>query len=160
MREARPSLSRLAASVAIASAIVFALLVGGLWAFGAYDGVDGQPRSQRVALLSDSERIDLAALLGEDTGPQRPRLPDLDDIPPLVLPKPAQSGFVQVELVVDGQGRVAEAEVVGSTHEGLFEQQALAIVKSRRYVPRPDGGLDRRTEIVDFTIADDGVERD
>jgi TonB family protein len=139
-------------SVGIAAVIVFVLLVVCLWAFGAYDRAAEGPRSQRIDLLSESERLDLAEMLGEETGPQRPKLPELKDIPPLVLPSVPKTGFVQVEVVVDAQGRVTEAEVVGSTHEGAFEEQALAIVRARQYVPRPDGGTDRRTEIVDFTV--------
>ena len=153
-RDPRPLLWRYGVSAAIASVIVFFLLVGSLYVFGAYDRRDG-PRSQRVELMPDSMRLDLAELFGESKEPERPRLPKLEDIPPLRLPGPPQSGFVQVEFVVDGQGRVAEAEVVGATHEGVFEEQALAIVRSRRYVPRPDGGVDRRVEIVDYTIEDE-----
>jgi hypothetical protein len=48
--------------------------------------------------------------------------------------------------------------VVGATHEGVFEEQALAIVRARRYAPRPDGGVDRRTEIVDYTIAGEELD--
>jgi TonB family protein len=140
--------------VAVACVIVFLLLVGSLYMFGAYDKEDG-PRSQRVELLSESARLDLAELFGETRKPERPRLPELADIPPLELPKRPQSGFVQIEVVVDEQGRVAEAEVVGATHEGVFEEQALAIVKARRYEPRPEVGVDRRLEIVDYTIAED-----
>ena len=149
---------RFTLSVGIAAVIVFVLLVVSLWAFGAYERVAEGPRSQRIDLLSESERLDLAEMLGEDTGPQRPKLPELKDIPPLVLPSRPQTGFVQVEVVVDAQGRVAEAEIVGSTHEGVFEEQALAIVRARQYTPRPDGGADRRTEIVDFTVEDEPPE--
>ncbi len=158
-KDPRPLWLRYAVSVAIASVIVFLLLVGSLYMFGAYDSKDG-PRSQRVDLLSESERLDLAELLGVPPKPERPQLPALEDIPPLELPSRPQSGFVQIELIVDDQGRVAEAEVVGATHEGVFEEQALAIVKARRYAPRPDGGVDRRVEIIDYTITDDDAGRD
>jgi TonB family protein len=150
--DTRPLLLRFGVSLALASVIVFALLVGSLYMFGAYEKRDG-PRSHSVGLLSESERLDLAELLGERVEPERPTLPPLEEIPALELPTAPQSGFVQVEVMVDEQGRVTSAEVVGATHEGVFEEQALAIVRSRRYVPRPDGGLDRRTEIVDYTIA-------
>jgi TonB family protein len=153
-KDPRPLVLRYAVSVAIASVIVFLLLVGSLYMFGAYDREDGR-RSQRVDLLTDTERFDLAELLGEHPRSERPRLPELKDIPPLELPSRPQSGFVQIEVIVDGQGRVAEAEVVGATHEGVFEEQALAIVKARRYAPRPDGGVDRRVEIIDYTISED-----
>lgn len=156
-RDPRPPLLRYGLSAVIASIIVLALLVGSLYAFGAYEKRDG-PRSQRIDLLSESERLDLAELLGETREPERPRLPELKDIPPLTLPSAPQSGFVQVEVLVDEQGRVADAQVVGATHDGVFEEQALAIVRARRYAPRPDGGVDRRTEIVDYTI--DGADAD
>ena len=153
-RDPGPIVLKYAVLVAVACVIVFLLLVGSLYMFGAYDKEDG-PRSQRVELLSESARLDLAELFGETRKPERPRLPELADIPPLELPKRPQSGFVQIEVVVDEQGRVAEAEVVGATHEGVFEEQALAIVKARRYEPRPEVGVDRRLEIVDYTIAED-----
>jgi TonB family protein len=156
-RDPRPIVLKYAMLVAVACVIVFLLLVGSLYMFGAYDKEDG-PRSQRVELLSESARLDLAELFGETRKPERPRLPELADIPPLALPKRPQSGFVQIEVVVDGQGRVAEAEVVGATHEGVFEEQALAIVKARRYQPRPEVGVDRRVEIVDYTIAEDEAD--
>jgi TonB family protein len=145
-RDPGPIVLKYAVLVAVACVIVFLLLVGSLYMFGAYDKEDG-PRSQRVELLAE--------LYGETRKPERPRLPELADIPPLELPKRPQSGFVQIEVVVDEQGRVAEAEVVGATHEGVFEEQALAIVKARRYEPRPEVGVDRRLEIVDYTIAED-----
>ena len=155
----RPLALRYGISIAIASVIVFLLLVGSLYMFGAYDKREG-PRSQRVELMSESERLDLAELFGEAPAPRRPQLPELKDIPPLELPSRPRSGFVQVEIVVDGQGRVAQAEVVGSTHEGVYEDQALAIVRARRYEPRPDGGADRRIEIVDYTIAEEEAGTD
>ena len=42
---------------------------------------------------------------------------------------------------------------------GDFEK-GLAAVKARRYAPRPDGGVDRRVEIVDYTITDDDAGSD
>ena len=77
----------------------------------------------------------------------------MKEIPPLVIPQRTQSGFVQVEYVVDANGRVIEAEVVGAAPVGVYEDKALEIVRSRRYQPKPDGGgTDRRTEMVDFTV--------
>ncbi len=157
--ETRPFLLRFGVSVVLACVIVFALLVGSLYVFGAYEERDGR-RAHSVGLLSESERLDLAEMLGERVEPERPTLPALEDIPPLELPSAPQSGFVQVEVMVDDQGRVTSAEVVGATHEGVFEEQALAIIRARRYVPRPDGGTDRRTEIVDYTIDGDELGAD
>lgn len=144
------AIRRWAGSVVSASAIVFALLVIGLWMFGAYAPKEKGRRAHGVELLSN---IDLAALLGEEPRRELPELPSMDDIPPLVIPQRTQSGFVQVEFTVDGQGRVTEAEVVNAAPAGIYEEQALAIVRSRRYQPKPGGSASgRRTEVVDFSV--------
>jgi TonB family protein len=134
----------------VAVVIVTVLLVAGLYLFGAYDPEEEAHTATRVEMLS---RIDLAELLGKKTTRSRPQLPAMEDIVPLVIPKRTQSGFVQVEYVVDANGHVIEAEVVGAAPVGIYEDQALEIVRSRRYQPNPDGGeTDRRTEMVDFTV--------
>ncbi|MGI9265160.1 MAG: TonB family protein [Gammaproteobacteria bacterium] len=150
------SVMRFTGSVVVATIIVTTLLAGGLWMFGAYEPEEEAHTSTRVEMLS---RIDLAELLGEETGRQRPQLPAMEDIEPLVIPRRTQSGFVQVEYVVDANGRVVEAEVVGAAPVGVYEDQALEIVRSRRYQPKPTGAdVDRRTEMVDFSIVKDPVE--
>ena len=144
------SVVRFAGSVAVALIIVTILLVGGLYMFGAYDAKEKSHTTTSVEMIS---RIDLAELLGEDTNRRRPQLPTLENIEPLVIPKRTQSGFVQVEYVVDENGHVIEAEVVGAAPVGIYEDEALEIVRSRRYTPGPDGQeIDRRTEMVDFTV--------
>ena len=141
---------RFAGSVAVAVVIVSVLLVGGLYLFGAYEPQEEAHTATSVEMLS---RIDLAELLGEDTTRKRPQLPAMADIKPLVIPRRTQSGFVQVEYVVDANGRVTEAQVVGAAPAGIYEDEALEIVRSRRYQPNPDGAeTDRRTEMVDFTV--------
>ena len=144
------SIGRFAGSAAVAVVIVATLLAGGLFMFGAYDPEEEAHTTTSVEMLS---RIDLAELLGEETTPSRPQLPEMKDIEPLVIPKRTQSGFVQVEYVVDANGHVIEAEVVGAAPVGIYEDEALEIVRSRRYEPKPGGGeTDRRTEMVDFTV--------
>ena len=56
---------------------------------------------------------------------------------------------MQVEVLVDAQGRVVDAEVVRSMPSGVFEEQALQIARSRQYGPGEPG---RRIEMVDFTL--------
>ena len=144
------SIGRFAGSIAVAVVIVTTLLVGGLYLFGAYDPEEEAHTATSVEMLS---RIDLAELLGEESTRSRPQLPAMEEIPPLVIPQRTQSGFVQVEYVIDANGRVIEAEVVGAAPVGVYEDEALEIVRSRRYQPKPDGGgTDRRTEMVDFTV--------
>ena len=116
-----------------------------------------QPQSDRpkghhavdVRLLTLGERLDLAEALGEPAANERPSLPPLEEIPPLEIPRRREPGFVQVEFSVDARGRVTDAEVVRSMPEGLFDQQALEIIRSRQY---PAGDSGRRTEVVDFTV--------
>ncbi len=131
-----------------ASVVVVILLVASLWAFGFLDRPDGH-HAVDLRLLTPSERLDLAEALGESSDDGRPGLPPLEEIPPLEIPRHTESGFVQVEFLVDEQGRVVDAEVVRSVPPGLFEDQALEIVKSRDYGPGEPG---RRTEMVDFTL--------
>lgn len=137
--------------VGAASVVVAVLLVASLWAFGVLDRPAGH-HAVDLRLLTPSERLDLAEALGESAGAERRSLPPLEDIPPLEIPPHTASGFVQVEYVVDGQGRVVDAEVVRSVPPGLFEEQALEIVRSRAYGPADAG---RRTEVVDFTLEPD-----
>ena len=143
-------IGRFTGSAVMASVIVFVLLLVSLWMFGAYKP-EKSYRALSVELLS---RIDLAELLGEEPRRELPTLPQMQDIEPLVIPERSQAGFVQVEFSVDDRGRVTEAEVINATPEGIFEEQALAIVRSKRYQPDPGtGASDRRTEIVDFSVA-------
>jgi len=142
------SVLRFGGFVGAAGIVVTIILVASLWAFGFLDRPDGH-HAVDLRLLTPSERLDLAEALGESAGGERPSLPPLEEIPPLEIPRHTESGFVQVEYVVDEQGRVVDAEVVRSMPPGLFEAQALEIVRSREYGPADAG---RRTEMVDFTL--------
>lgn len=139
---------RFATSAALACVVVAALMVASLWAFGIFDREEGH-RAVDISLLSVSERVDLAELLGERSPDERPTLPPLEEIEPLEIPRRSESGFVQVEFSVDDAGNVTDAQVVRAMPTGLFEDQALEIVRSRRYQP---GGETRMTEIVDFSV--------
>lgn len=134
-----------------ATVIVFFLMIGALWIWGAFDRPDEQPPAHRVDLLSQGERLDLAEMLRPEGPPGPTGLPPLAEIPPLVVPEREAAGFVQVEFTVDESGRVSDAEVVRAMPAGVYEEQALAIVRSRRFEPA-EQGPERRTEIVDFTL--------
>ena len=141
-------LLRFTTSTALACIVVAALLVASLWSFGVFDNREGH-HAVDITMLSVSDSLDLAELLGENEEPGRPSLPPLEDIAPLEIPRRDESGFVQVEFSVDASGRVTDAEVVRAMPAGVFDNQALEIVRSRRY--QPDSGA-RRTEIVDFSV--------
>jgi TonB family protein len=143
---------RWASSVVVAAVVVAVLLIVGLWAFGAFDRDEGH-HAVDVHILSSSERLDLAKQLGEGDDRRRPVLPPLEDIPPLEIPKRSESGFVQVEVVVDKDGSVIDAEVIRAVPSGVFEDQALEMIRTRGYGP---GDAGTRTEIVDFTVEPEG----
>lgn len=140
-------------SVLIGTVLVLMLMTGALWGFGIFHGTGDVHFTQSLRLLTDSERRDLADELGEASASQRLRLPPLEDIPPLEIPRHTQSGFVQLEFSVDSLGRVAEAEVVRATPAGVYEKQALAILRGRRFEPDVPGTPGtKRIEIIDFDI--------
>ncbi len=143
---------RWAGSVVVAAVVVAVLLIVGLWAFGAFDRDEGH-HAVDVHILSSSERLDLAKQLGEGDERRRPGLPPLEDIPPLEIPKRSESGFVQVEVVVDEDGAVVDAEVIRAVPGGVFEDRALEMIRTRDYGP---GDAGTRTEIVDFIVEPEG----
>ncbi|MGB5589869.1 MAG: energy transducer TonB [Gammaproteobacteria bacterium] len=137
-----------------ATVVVLALMVASLWAFGAFD-IERLHYTQSLRLLGDNERRDLATELGEAPASTRPTLPPMEEIPPLEIPQRQRTGFVQLEFTVGADGRVAEAEVVRAAPSGYYEEQALAILRSRRFEDLAPG--ETSTEIIDFRIeVDDG----
>ena len=132
------------------------LLMTGLWLWGAFEPVADGPTAHRVDLVSESQRSDLAELFDEGQDgllPRRATLPSMDEIPALELPARQARGFVQVEYVIDANGRVTGERVVQTTHPGVYEEQALERVRARRFSPPPDGARPQRmTEIVDFQV--------
>jgi len=138
-----------------ATVVVLTLMVISLWAFGAFD-LERLHYTQSLRLLGDDERRDLATELGEASASTRPTLPPMAEIPPLEIPQRQRSGFVQLEFTVGADGRVSEAEVVRAAPSGFYEEQALAILRSRRFEDLAPG--ETGTEIIDFRIEaeDDG----
>jgi len=143
------TLKRWLVSVSAATVVVLVLMVASLWVFGAFE-VEKLHYTQSLRLLGDEERRDLAEELGEPRSGQRPTLPPLEDIPPLEIPRHQRSGFVQLEFSVDAQGRVTDAQVVRAAPSGYYEEQALAILRSRRFEDLAPG--ETGTEIIDFSI--------
>lgn len=140
-------------SALIGTVVVVTLMIGALWMFGLFGDDEDAHFTHSLRLLTDSERRDLAEELGEGPFSQRPRLPPLAEIPPLEIPQHKQSGFVQLEFSVDAQGRVTDAEVVRAAPAGIYEQQALAILRGQRFEPDAPGTPGaRRIEIIDFDI--------
>ncbi len=148
--------ARIVVSIALATVVVLIITAVGLNIYGAFDDGDAGSRTfHDLELLSESRRIDLAEELGLATRPERPQLPAMEDIPVFELPRRATSGFVQVEVAVDSDGRVTDARVVDATPPGVYEQQALEQIRQKRYTPdyvngQPVPGT--RLEIVDFTV--------
>lgn len=147
------TLKRWLVSVSAATVVVLALMVASLWVFGAFD-VEKLHYTQSLRLLGDDERRDLAEELGEPRSDQRPSLPPLEEIPPLEIPRHRRSGFVQLEFSVDAEGRVTDAQVVRAAPSGYYEEQALAILRSRRFEDLAPG--ETGTEIIDFSIEQGG----
>jgi TonB family protein len=75
--------------------------------------------------------------------------------PPYAVPPREVRGFVQVEVRLDERGQVIEAKVVGAIPPGVYERQALAQVRARRYAPITVEGRavpGKVTEVIDFTV--------
>ncbi len=107
-----------------------------------------------VDVLTEAERRDFGELLGEqDIGPS-PMLAPLAQIPPLDLSRDVR-GIVQLEVLVDAAGGVSAVRVIDASPAGIYEQQAIAEVETRRYEPEYIDGravATRRLEIVDFQV--------
>ncbi len=147
---------RIIISTGIATVVVLIMTIVGLSLFGAFDKDQGREiELHPLQLLTESQRIDFAEELGLDTRPRRPELPAMEDIPPFEVPRRHVSGFVQVEVEYDSEGKVTDARILDAAPRGIYEQQALEQVRSRRYTPDSVNGRaipGSRVEIVDFTI--------
>ena len=134
----------------LATVIVAVLMASVLWGFGLLerpqDGIEAHP----VDVLSSSARIDVGELIDGPSRPELPELPPMEEIPPLEIPTRRPEGFVQVEFQVDESGRVQSARVVNALPAGVYEDEALEQVRSRRWVPDPRGGT--LTEVVRFSV--------
>jgi TonB family protein len=136
-----------------ATVVVVALMVGVLWGFGLLDPPEDEIEAHPVQLLSQTDRVDLGALLAPER-PQAPKPPP-PPVEPLEIPERQVSGFVQIEVETDAAGRVTRADVVNALPAGVFEEQALRQVQQRRYPPREGGG--RYVEVVPFRVSPDRV---
>lgn len=138
----------------LATVVVTVLLVSVLWAFGLLEPREDTFDAHPVELLSTSDRVDVAELVGADRRrlPERPPAPEIQ---PMVVPEREVSGFVQIEVAADAQGRVQSAEVVNALPAGVYEEQALRQVRQRRYPPREGGG--RYVEVVPFRVSADAL---
>lgn len=141
-------------SAAIASVVVLALLVAALWAFGLFEKPAEVVYAHPVEVLSRSDRVDVAELIGAEQR-QLPRRPTPQPAEPLEIPRRQVTGFVQLEVAVDADGRVQSATVVNALPAGVYEEQALRQVQGRRYPPREGGGS--YVEIVPFRVPADEV---
>jgi len=138
---------------AAATVVVLTLMVGVMWGFGLFERPADELEAHPVELLSQTDRVDLGALLR----PEPPRPPERPPTPiePLEIPVRQVSGFVQVEVETDAEGRITRAEVVNALPAGVYEEQALDQVRQRRYPPRAGGGS--YVEVVPFQVSPDAV---
>lgn len=156
---------RFLGSLAVAFCIVLAMLWLGLEVSGFGTRDDGRElRTHDVTLLTDAERLDLQALLGERRfGLEAPAQPS--PVEPPARPS-ASRGFVRLDVRVDTLGNVADVRVIDADPPGIYEAQAIADIRRRQYSPDVVDGVpvpSRHPEIVDFTVTpanDAAVGRD
>lgn len=146
---------RFAGSLGVALCIVLAMLWLGLEISGFANQDD--PRvleTHDVTLLTESERLDLQALLGE--GRYGRVAPSLAEPVAMPMPRTASHGFVRLDVVVDELGEVTDVRVIDADPPGIYEAQAIAEVRRKRYSPDVVDGApiaSRHLEIVDFTLS-------
>ena len=145
---------RFAGSVGLACIVVFWLLVGGLWAFGAFEPEERGPKAYPLELIQISDRVDVSRWFETPEAPPRVGLPPLEEIEPVTLPERVSTGFVQVAFSVDAEGLVTDARVLNSTHGGYYEPEALEAVRGKAHAPGNPGEV--RMEIVPFVVPADG----
>ena len=141
-------------SIFSAIVVTFLLTMFGVKSFNTYERHRDGRKTHPLEILSSSDRIDIAHLLGEDTGRKRPQLPKLEELPRLQVPERVSSGFVQLEISVAADGRVSDAVVVGATAPEEQIERVRAEVLGQRFDPTLVDGHpipSVRTEIVDVT---------
>ena len=157
MRNPDHSALRFAASFALALVVVLGMLVIGLRISGFME--QGEARAlnlQEVQVLSERERRDFTELLGEGTGSRLSTLLPLEQIPPLKMSREIQ-GFVQLEVIVAEDGSVRDVRVLNATPAGVYDETAMAQVRSRHYSPDLQDGqpvVTRMLEIIDFSLSE------
>ena len=146
-------LGRFLGSLLLALLVVGGLLAVGLNVYGLFQEEGDEMAFHDVELLSEIERARMAEQLGETPGRRLPKLPPLDQIPAVNLQRNVQ-GFVQLEVEVDEYGQVMDVRVLGATPAGIYEQQAVEQIRTRKYAPVAAGGeAGRRLEIVEFQVS-------
>ena len=151
-----PSVLRFAGSFGVALCIVTAMLWFSLEISGFNERQQRRELdAHEVNLLTEAEQRDFRELFGErDVGPS-PMLAPLAEIPALELSRDVR-GIVQLEVLVDAAGSISNVRVIDASPPGLYEQQAIAEVQTRRYEPEYVDGqavATRRLEIVDFRVS-------
>ncbi len=141
-------------SILVAMVVTFLLTMFGVKSFNSYERYRDGRKTHPLEILSSSDRIDLARLLGEDVGRKRPEIPKLEELPRLQIPERVSSGFVQLEISVAADGSVRDAVVVGATAPDEQIERVRSDVLGQRFEPMlVDGHAipSVRTEIVDVT---------
>jgi len=150
----RPLL-RFAGALLVAVVVVSAMLWLGLEVSG-FTATESRRvlETYEVDLLSDSQRLDLQELLGEGRyGLARPVARPALDRPG---PRDDARGFVRLDVSVDERGQVTDVRVIDASPAGIFEAQAIAEIRQRRYAAGVIDGVavpSRHLEIVAFTLA-------
>lgn len=145
---------RFLVSFLVACSVVGLMLLVAVELWGGFDramGPDEPPlEAQPLDLLVGYDSLDVAELFGEP----RYQLPELEPPPPPLEPPTVPDertvqGFVQLEVDVDGQGRVLDARVLDAVPAGVYEAEALDEVRSQRF---PAGQPGTRIRVVDFAV--------
>ena len=150
-----PAILRFAGSFGIALCVVTAMLWFSLEISGFNERQERRELEvHEVDVLTEAEQRDFRELLGEqDIGPS-PMLAPLAEIPALDLSRDVR-GIVQLDVLVDADGSVSNVRVIDASPAGIYEQQAITEVETRRYEPEYVDGravATRRLEIVDFQV--------
>jgi TonB family protein len=146
---------RILASLGVAFVIVSAMLWVGVELSGY--GPRSAPRDlavYAVSPISDGERRAVRGLLGEDRYGLVPvAAPDVP-VESLDLSRPLR-GVVRLDVLVDANGKVEDVRVIDASPAGIYEAQAAAEVRARRYTPATADGVtvpSHQLEIVNFTL--------
>ncbi len=139
----------------VASIVVYALLMLGVGLMQKFEPEDDEPmKIHAVDLIEAYQRKRWSEELGEDKR-KLPERPQREQMPRYELPERQVSGFVQVEVTVGVDGNVEDVEVVGATPSGVYEEQAMEIIRQRQYSPDVIDGVavpSTLTEIIDFSV--------
>lgn len=148
---------------AIGGALVtLAMLVTGLYLTDTRISKASLRPAVEVQPVPGMSRVDIAEWLRETRGDlhedERHALESLLETPPprWELAEREVSGFVQLSFTIQPDGRATGIEVYGAVPPGIYEEQAMEIVASRRYEPAYDDDgvpvVSRGIEVIDFTV--------